>query len=590
MPFDAFVLNAVSDEITDRLIKTGERVSKIFQINQELIISFRSENSSDSLFFSVHPQSCRIHFTERHYSHPLTPPAFCMLLRKHLLGGLLISLEQPPLERVLYLNFSAPNREGKEVIKTLVLEVMGKHSNLILLDAPAKEGGKMILGAIKPVSPNINRIRTILPHHHYSPPPLQEKLHPFALSYEVFVNEPDLSAGEPLEQALIENIQGISPFLAKETAARAGSGFLSDKTAKQVWNALQELMEIYITKNWAPTLISDQAGNPSDYSAFKPSQPITGQLRGHPSISKVLDEFYQFKEKNDAKKALTGLLNQQLSQMLKKIIKKEKAQLQELKEAKNAEQLKLCGELIILHLQKIPPRASEINLTNLYGSDNEEVKVSLDPRLNPALNAQRYFKLYRKARQAEKKMTERLEQTRQEITYLESVSFSIEKADYPALLEIKDELEEAGFLAVRGKPGPPPQKKTALFNPHRYYASLGEEIYVGKNNRQNEHLVQKFAFKTDLWLHVKDIPGAHVIIRSRNPGGETIREAALLAAYYSKASGSSNVPVDFTQVKNIKRHPAGKPGMVIYTNHKTIYVTPEEQLLRPILTRTRPPK
>jgi len=506
-----------------------------------------------------------------------------MLLRKHLLNGVLTSLEQPPLERVLYLNFSAPNREGKEVIKTLVLETMGRHSNLILLDTVSGENKRTILGSLKPVSPSINRRRTILPHHNYTPPPLQDKLHPFALSYEAFVEEISHFEGQQAESIIINSIQGISPFLSREIIARAGVSLVSKESAQLLWNALDELIQIYSSRHWEPTLLCDNEGNPVDFCAFKPLQSFKGRFRFVPSISSLLDEFYTYLEKIEGEKNLQSILNHHVDQALKKSRRKEKVQSDELEEAKKADRFKLLGDLIILHLRTIPAKTKEIYLDNLYSPEGEKIKVSLEPQLSPTLNAQRYFKKYRKARQGEKQISKRLAQTRQEIAYLESVRFSMEKADLPTLQEIKEELEEAGFLPAKKKP--PLQKKTSHFNPLKYYTSQGEEIYLGRNNRQNEHLVHKFAAKTDLWLHVKDIPGAHVIIRSENPSPETVREAALLAAYYSKGAGSSNVAVDYTFVKNIKRHPAGKPGMVIYTNFKTIFVTPEEQLLRPLLSK-----
>ena len=369
MPFDAFVLHAVTDEINEKLVKTGQRVNKIFQINQELIITFRSEDRSLSLYFSVHPQNYRIHFTERHYTHPPTPPAFCMLLRKHLMNGMLISLEQPPLERVLYLNFSAPNREGKEVIKTLVLEIMGKHSNLILLDTASKENKRIILGAIKPISPLVNRRRIILPHYNYSPPPLQDKLHPFALSYDTFVKEMSSLERQPAKSAILKNIQGISPFLAEEIVTRAGVSSISKETARPLWNALEKLVQIYVYKRWEPTLICDsEGGNLIDFSAFKPLQTDQSSLRSVPSISELLDNFYQFKDKSEEKKNLQRFLNQHLEQALKKSKKKEKAQMEELAEAKKADQLRLCGELILLHLKNIPAKVKEVTLENLYSN------------------------------------------------------------------------------------------------------------------------------------------------------------------------------------------------------------------------------
>ncbi len=587
MAFDAFVLSAVAREIEEKLIKTGARLNRIYQLNPtDMLLYFKGEQEVQPLFLSIHALRGRLNFTNRHYSHPPTPPPFCMLARKHLGNGVLISLEQPPLERVLYLNFAVINENGKKVEKTLVAEIMGRHSNVILLDSPGEKRERVILGVLKPVPPSINRIRTLLAHNTYFPPPPQEKLHPYALDYEHFHQEIVRLQGQPTARALLENLQGLSPFLAEEIAARAKSPIITVEATGPLWQKLQEIIQIYAEKKWEPTLLYDKEKKPLDFTVIKPLQPAGGYCRSFASISSLLDEFYEYKEKEEEKQSLYSFLSRHVEQTLKKIRKKEKNQLLELEMAGKADYYRHCGELILMNLKQIPEKSHEVYLDNIFLEQSEKMKITLDPQISPSLNAQRYFRKYRKARQGEKKITENLKQTRSEIAYLESVLFSLQKADLQTLREIRDELEETGYLPPPQKPYYP--KKTFSFNPLKFISSEGEEIFVGRNNRQNEYLVQRFAAKTELWFHVKDMPGAHVIVRSDLPHENTIKEAALLAAYFSRGAHSSNVPVDYTLVKNVRRLSGGKPGMVTYSNYKTLYVTPDKKTLGVLLAQYQP--
>ncbi|NLJ56931.1 MAG: fibronectin/fibrinogen-binding protein [Firmicutes bacterium] len=583
MAFDAFVLNAVAREIEENIIKNGGRLNRIYQLNpREVLLYIRGEVPLQPLFISIHAQRGRLNFTDRHFSHPLTPPPFCMLARKHLVNGLLVSLEQPPLERVLYLHFSVLNARGQRVQKTLAVEIMGRHSNLVLLDTPDEENKQIILGALKPIPPSINRYRVLLPNHLYLPPPPQEKLHPYALSYEHFCQEINRLQGRPAARALLENLQGFSPFLTAEIAARADSANLTAADAPILWQKMQELIEIYQEGKWEPVLFLDQKNRPADYHVLRPAQPLPGNCRFSPSISALLDEFYIFQEKNEKRKTLFTMLSRVVEQTLKKNRRKEKNQLRELAGAAKADFYRQCGELLLINLKQIPNNSKEVRLKNAFQEKEEFIKIKLDPQISPSLNAQRYFRKYRKARQGEKKIAAQLRKTRREITYLESVFFALEKTDLGVLQEIREELIATGYLPA---PSKTPAKKTGkkLF-PLKFVSSQGEEILAGQNNLQNEHLVHQLAAKTDLWLHVKDLPGAHVVVKSEEPRQETILEAALLAAYYSRGAHSSNVPVDYTQVKNVRRL-GNKPGMVTYSNFKTMYVTPHREKLQAILNK-----
>lgn len=586
MPFDAFVMSAVAQEIADKIIKSQGRVQRIYQLSpHELLLYFKVEKGGETLFLSIHPRRGRIHLTKGHYHHPQSPPPFCMLLRKHLGNGLLVSIEQPPLERVLYLNFEVLNERGSKTTKTLALEIMGRHSNAVLLDAPA-EGKREILGVLKPIFSSINRVRILLPHHPYYPPPLQEKLHPLALEYENFRREISTFQGQPASKTLLENLHGLSPFLAEEIAARADAPYISPHTIEPLWEKLQEILQIYIEKKWEPTLLYDENNIPLDFTVVKPRQKGNFRLRFSASISELLDEFYKIKEREEEKKSLFSFLTRHVEQALKKNLNKEEIQLKELEASEKADYYRQCGELILMNLSQIPSGARLVEVENIFLEPSEKIKIPLDPLLSASSNAQRYFKKYRKARQGKKKIAENLEKTRQEISYLESVLFALKEADLQSLREIKEELEETGYLPVASK-GRSPLKKSFTFQPYVFISSAGEEILVGRNNRQNEYLIRHFSSKNFLWFHVKDLPGAHVIIRASSPSEKTIKEAAALAAYFSRAAQSSKVPVDYTLVKNVHRLPGGKPGMVTYTNFKTLFVTPDRETLSPLLAQQK---
>lgn len=581
MPFDAFALGCVAGELSEKLISTRARISKIYQPGPaELLFHFRGELKAYLLLLSAHPARARIHFTSRHFSNPPAPPPFCMLLRKYLTGAAVSSLEQPPLERMLKIHFRTINPQGGEGQKTLVAEIMERRSNLILLDAPDAEGKQIILGAVKAIPPFLNRYRTILPHHVYVPPPVQDKFHPLALDYNFFMEECARDEGREISEFLLDKLRGFSPFAASEIAARTGRKTISREAAPLIWHKMQELLQATLDQCWEPTMLCDETGRPRDYFSFAPVQTGTAILRPYHSISVLLDEFYHFREKHEEKENLKQLILRQIQHFLQKSRKKAKNQLNELDQAGKAEQYRLHGELLKLHLQMVPEKATAVRLPNVYGKEGDTEMISLEPYLSPSANAQRYFKKYRKAVNATKEISARLAATRQEIQYLESVLFSTENGEWQELEEIKAELEEAGYLPRRKQPAG--QGKSSSFRPLQYQSLGGEEIFVGRNNRQNDLLLRRAA-ATDLWFHVKDMPGAHVILKGPQPGEEAMETAALLAAGHSRGAHSANVPVDYTAVRNVRRIPGAGPGMVTYTGYRTLFVTPDQEKLAALL-------
>ena len=581
MPFDAFVLHCVAAEIEDKLIATRARITKIYQINSnELLIHFRGEFKSYTLLLSAHPARARIHLTSHHYANPNVPPAFCMLLRKHLIGASITSLEQSPLERVLKIHLRAFNPEGRVGQKTLVAEIMERRSNMILLDDPDAEGKQIIMGASKAVPPFMNRVRTVLPHHQYVPPPPQDKLHPLALDYNYFKMETGREQGRPAAEFLLDKLRGFSPFMAREIVARAGIHTVSEDGAPLLFEKMQELLQLNTDQKWEPTMICDKEGKPLDFTPFVPQQNTDVILRPFQSMSELLDDFFLYMQNSEEKDNLQQLITRQVGQFMGKARKREKNQLAELERGGKGDHYRLCGELLNMNLHAVPPKADTVFLQNLFSEAAEPVKITLDPRLSASENAQRYFKKYRKAGNTLKKITARLNATRQEIAYLESVLYNTERSDWQGLKEIRSELEDAGYLP--GRPKAPATAKNPPFKPHKYKAPGGEEILVGRNNRQNDLLLRQAA-ATDLWFHVKDIPGAHVILKGTQPLPEAIEAAAMLAASHSRGAHSANVPVDYTTVKNVRRIPGAGPGMVTYTNYRTLFITPDQAKLTTLL-------
>ena len=442
MPFDAFVLHCVAGELEEKLASARAKISKIYQPDpNELLIHFRTENKNHSLLLSVNATRARIHLTSRHFQSPPSPPPFCMLLRKHLTGASIVSFEQLPLERVLKIHFRAVNLRGRETQKTLVAEIMERRSNLILLDEPTEDGKQLILGAIRAVPPFMNRFRTILPHYIYMLPPSQDKVHPLAMDYNFFAMEAAREQGKPTTEFLLEKLRGISPFLAREITARAGSNLLSAESWPKLWQAVQELLLLYTEKKWEPTLLCNSMGEPHDFAPFLPKQAGGALLRQFSSMSDLLDEVYLYREKSETKKNLQQMIMRQVNHQIVKARKKENTQLAELESAGKGEYYRLCGELLKYHLHAVPEKVNAVCLPNLYSRETETVKIMLEPSLSPSENVQRYFKKYRKAASASKKIAASLAATRQEIYYLESILYSAEKCDWQELQDIRLELE-----------------------------------------------------------------------------------------------------------------------------------------------------
>ncbi|MBL5766637.1 NFACT family protein [Heyndrickxia sporothermodurans] len=559
MSFDGLLTRAMTKELAEILV--GGRINKIHQPYQnEIIIVIRANGKNHKLLISAHPSYARIQLTNEQHENPQDPSMFCMLLRKHLEGYFIENIYQAGLDRVMIFEIKGRNEIGDISYKQLFVEIMGRHSNVILVD---KEKN-MIIDSIKHVPSFINSYRTILPGEEYVFPPKQDKTNPLHLTEDEIVRKLDFNSGK-MDKQLVENFSGLSPLLAKEIVHRAG---LVNRTT--IPKAMMDVMKDISTYNNCPTII--QTANKEAFY-FIPITYLNGETKSYRTISEMLDRFYFGKAERDRVKQQ----GHDLERFIKNEREKNETKIEKLKatllEAENAERYQLFGELLTANLHLVKRGMSEIEVINYYDENARMVKILLDPRKTPSGNAQSYFSKYQKAKTALVIVQEQIEKAREEMKYFDSLLQQMESASPKDIEEIRMELAEEGYIRLKQKRGN--KAKVQKITLETYTASDGTEILVGKNNIQNDYLTNKVAGKDDVWLHTKDIPGSHVVIRSKNPSTETIVEAANLAAYYSKAKDSSSVPVDYTKVRYVKKPNGAKPGFVIYEQQQTIYVTPD---------------
>jgi len=582
MALDAIAVRCIVDELNEKVL--GCRVDKIYQPEKdELILHAKDRERGGAILLSANASNARVCLTRRSMENPIKAPMFCMILRKHLQSGRITSISQPDSERIIEIEVEAYDELGDRSNKKLIIEIMGRHSNIILVN---KEG--LIIDSIKRVTSDMSRVRQVLPGISYTYPPKQDKIDIFVLTKEELQKR---MAAQPssmtIAQALSSIINGISRSTAAEIAAAAGidgKSTLADISASSIdtlWCALERFVDDVKNGNWNPCVIYDETGYPLDFYVFDVHRKVNGSIKHMNSISEALEEYYAQKDAIDHLKQKTADLYKLISTYLERARRKLEVQQKELAEAENADLYKLYGQLITANLYQLKPGQSEAKVINFYSENMEEIVIPLDPRLTPIENAQRYFKLYNKAKNAVKVLNEQIEQTKEEIEYLEgqldNINNCTEEAD---IEEIRGELMQQGYIRFRQQISG--KNKIRPSQPHHFISSTGMDVYVGKNNIQNDMLTLKWANKNDYWLHVKDLPGSHVIIRTqgKEPDQKTLMEAAMLAAYYSKARDSSNVPVDYTQCKYVNKPSGAKPGKVIYTNYKTIYITPDKALIK----------
>ncbi len=559
MSFDGVFTHAMINELRETLL--SGRISKIHQpYENEVVLVIRSRGKNQRLLLSAHPSYARIQITQIDYQNPDTPPNFVMMLRKHLDGAILESIEQIENDRVIHFHFTKRDELGDLQNIILIVELMGRHSTIILVN---KESGK-ILDAIKHIGSSQNTYRSLLPGVDYIAPPEQNQLNPFSQEKEKVFHR--LSQMDLTPKGIQQQFQGIGFDTAQELVAR-----LTERPNEKmlVW---QEFFTAIDTQH-SPSLYEvaeKEYFTPINYRFFDSN---TQQKKMYPTLSALLDAFYQEKAEKDRAKQQGGELIRKIENELKRNRNKLKKREQTLKDSENAEDYRRDGELLTTFMAQVPRGANEVTLPNYYEEDRP-ITIKLDPALTPNQNAQKYFHRYQKLKNAVKLIGKQIEEAKNEIDYLESVLSQLEIAGPMDIEVIKEELTAEGYLKKKSSKK---QKRKKPSQPDQYLSTDGTLILVGKNNLQNDQLSLKTAKKTDYWLHAKNIPGSHVIIKSDQPSDETITEAAELAAYFSKYRHSAQVPVDLVQVKHLRKPNGAKPGYVIYENQKTIIVTPEEE-------------
>lgn len=564
MSFDGVFTYAMVGELRDQL-ETG-RITKIYQpYKNELVLTIRSGRNNHKLLISAHPSYARMHLTEEAYDNPTEPPMFCMLLRKHLEGSIITNIHQVAMDRIIILDVKARNEIGDVSYKQLIVEIMGRHSNIIFVD---KERN-MILDSIKHVSMSQNRHRSLSPGQPYVLPPEQNKIHPFEATAELVQTKIDFIGGK-LDKQLVNTFAGISPLFAKEAVHRAGIA-----NRQTLPTSFVNLVELVKAREIVPQLITTTN---KELFYLLPLTHLKGESKTFSSLSQLLDRFYFGKASRDRVKQQANDLERFIANEIEKNKKKIGKLKQTLNDANEADKFQLYGELLTANLYQISRGDSEVEVLNYYSENGEKIVIPLDPTRHPSSNAQRYFQKYQKAKNSITVVEEQITKAVGEIEYFDMLLQQVETASTKDIQEIREELAEEGYLKIKQKRN---QKKMKPQKPilELYISSDGTEILVGKNNKQNDYLTNKVARRDDIWLHTKDISGSHVVIRSTEPSEETIKEAATIAAYFSKARHSSSVPVDFTKVRNVKKPSGSKPGFVIYEQQQTVYVTPNEEVI-----------
>lgn len=543
MSFDGFFLHHMVEELRRELV--NGRIQKINQpFEQELVLQIRSNRQSHRLLLSAHPVFGRIQLTQTTFENPAQPSTFIMVLRKYLQGALIESIEQVENDRIVEMTVSNKNEIGDHIQATLIIEIMGKHSNILLVDKSSHK----ILEVIKHVGFSQNSYRTLLPGSTYIAPPSTESLNPFTIKDE------KLFEILQTQETTAKNLQSLFQGLGRDTANELERILVSEKlsTFRNFFN--QETKPCLTETSFSPVPFANQVG-----------EPFT-------SLSDLLDTYYKDKAERDRVKQQASELIRRVENELQKNRHKLKKQEKELLATDNAEEFRQKGELLTTFLHRVPNDQDQVILDNYY--TNQPITIALDKSLTPNQNAQRYFKRYQKLKEAVKYLTDLIEETKATILYLESVETVLNQAGLEEIAEIREELIQTGFIRRRQREKIQKRKK-----PEQYLASDGKTIiYVGRNNLQNEELTFKMARKEELWFHAKDIPGSHVVISGNlDPSDEVKTDAAELAAYFSQGRLSNLVQVDMIEVKKLNKPTGGKPGFVTYTGQKTLRVTPDPE-------------
>jgi len=575
MPFDGTTVASVTHELSATII--GGRIDKISQPeSDEIIINLRAGGVNRKLLLTANSNAPRLNFTSHSKVAPLKAPMFCMVLRKHLTAGRITQITQPQFERIVEIHIEALDEMGDKSTKILLVEIMGKHSNIMLLDANHK-----ILDSIKHVSPAVSAVRPILPGLPYSRPP-SGKQNPTEIGSQQALMDCLLTGNSKVQEAIYKNLNGISPILASEICTRANvdhSTFMNDlmpHAQEQLYGAFSHAMAQVKAGEFSPVIYWRNDGKAIDIAAFPMKLYAMHEAENFTSPSEMLESFYARRDEAYRISQKTVDMRKLISVHQERCRKKSYMHQRTLEEIKDRDTLRIKGELLTAYLYMVEKGASVFTAENFY-DENKPMEIAIDPTLTPAENAQRYFKQYNKQKRTFAALEDQILKNLEDQDYLDSVAIAMETiTDEADIAEIRAELASQGFAKRRTDSKSKKAQQSA--KPLHYVSADGFDIYVGKNNTQNDNLTLRTASSGDIWMHTKDIPGSHVIIITggREVPADTIMEGANLAAYHSKARNSAQVPVDYVAKKHVRKPNGAKPGFVIYDNHKTVYITPKE--------------
>ena len=582
MPLDALCLSGVVAEL--KPILTGAKIDKVHQPGRdEIILALRLGRGNGRLLLSASPNHPRLQMTELSRENPDAPPMFCMLLRKHLMGGRILSVEQPHLERIVELRLEVLDELGDRKERRLILEAMGRRANLVLVDDQGR-----IVDCLRRVDGDMSAQRQLLPGLFYRLPPAMDKADPTALDEEGWLRQVEQAPGESrVDHWLLDTFGGWSPLVCREIAFRAGGRVdvtfdeLGAQGRVRVAEAAEALLNSVKENNFTPTVISIEKRS-KDFTFFPAEQyEEAGECAAYPTFSALMDRFYEQRENQERIRQKGQDLIRSVTNARDRTARKIANQQRELDATQDRERLRQFGDIITSNLHTMERGMATLRALDFYDPEGAEVDIKLDPLLTPQQNAAKYYKEYNKAKTAEEMLTIQLEKGRRELDYLNSVLENITLAEGERdLQEIRQELADTGYLRRQTK-GKDKSRRLSP-KPMEFRSTAGLRISVGKNNVQNDLLTCKQAFKSDIWFHTQKIHGSHVILWTggAQPDLQSLNEAACLAAWFSQGRESGKVPVDYTPVKYVKKPAGARPGMVVYTTYETAWVTPDESLVK----------
>lgn len=585
MALDGLVIHSLVDELYTKLV--GGKIDKVHQPeDDEIVLYIRNNKENYKLVLSCSSSNPRVYIANDYKKeNPKKAPMLCMLFRKYIQSGNIVDISQVGFERIIKISVDSLDELKEKTTKYIYIEIMGRHSNIIL----THNLDNKIIDSAKRIPTSISRVRQILPGITYKLPPNQSKINPLDnISRSSFIDSLKSYEG-PIFKGLYSKFLGISPIISKEICYRANldenicTSNLSNSELNDLYNEFNNLFQDIKDNNYSPCIIvNEKVDKVIDFSCINLKIYNEFKFIIKDSISNILEDYYKTKDIKDRIHQRASDLKKSISIKLERLYHKQKKQEEELKEAENADIYKVKGELLTAYIYMIQKGMENIEVQNFYDPNYSNISISLKKNLTPSENSQRYFKKYNKLKTAKKEITSQMSINKEEIEYLENILLNIENCEnLDELQDIKDELISLGYSKASGKLKSKKETAKLTTSPHEFTSSNGVKILVGKNNKQNDHLTLRIADPDDIWMHTKNIPGSHVIIKcaGKEVTEQTIYEGAMLAAYFSKSKMSSQVPVDYTKKKHVKKPSGSKPGMVIYETNNTIYVTPTEEMV-----------